>query len=244
MCNYSTTTGIDQASCQRYQGQDLPSDTVQAIAALTDSNGQPMLVVGTRNGLFIPQNPQGSSRGQRYLDGRDVRGIAVDGSTIWVATRGNGLYHLDPAQLGGGGGANGFLGRWRRQDGAPSDNLYAVALGTQGDAVWVGSDQGLGRYSKTADTWSTWLDAPTPGLAANTVMALAIDRPTIGGLPRDVIWCGTTGGVSRFDPTIPSFMNLTTADGLPSNQVNAIVVLPDHTKVFGTQSGLARYTGQ
>ena len=39
-------------------------------------------------------------------------------------------------------------------------------------------------------------------------------------------------------------MNLTTADGLPSNQVNAIVVLPDHTKIFGTQSGLARYTGQ
>ena len=50
-------------------------------------------------------------------------------------------------------------------------------------------------------------------------------------------------GVSRVDPSIPSIMNLTSADGLPNNSVRAITVLDDGSKLIATDTGLARYIG-
>jgi ligand-binding sensor domain-containing protein len=50
-------------------------------------------------------------------------------------------------------------------------------------------------------------------------------------------------GVTRIDAISASLMNLTTADGLPSASVRSIVILSDGTKLIGTDSGLARYTG-
>ena len=50
-------------------------------------------------------------------------------------------------------------------------------------------------------------------------------------------------GVTRFDTTVGTLMNLTDDDGLPHASVVAIAVLLDGSKLFATDSGLARYAG-
>ncbi len=76
------------------------------------------------------------------------------------------------------------------------------------------------------------------------IVALAIHTVTINSVERDVIWIGTDGGgVSRFDPSVPSFMSLTTSDGLPDNRILEIAVAPDGSKIIAAESGVAVYSG-
>ncbi len=84
---------------------------------------------------------------------------------------------------------------------------------------------------------------PDLGLASNDVRDIAVAHPNIASMARDVIWIATAAGVSRFDPSIPSFTTFTTADGLPSNSVRALAVLPNGSIAFATDAGLATYAG-
>jgi ligand-binding sensor domain-containing protein len=129
----------------------------------------------------------------------------------------------------------------------PGNVLNDVALGTDG-MVWVGSASGLGQLVPSTSTWTTWRAATVAGgstsLASNDVRAVALARGvSIAGVARDIVWVATAAGVSRFDPSIPSFTTLTVDDGLPSSSVRAVVVLKNGDKVFGTDSGLAQYKG-
>ena len=56
------------------------------------------------------------------------------------------------------------------------------------------------------------------GLASNAVMSIYEDKAGI-------IWFGTGGGVSRYDPrlAVNSFQNFTTKEGLPSNNITTIM---------------------
>ena len=58
----------------------------------------------------------------------------------------------------------------------------------------------------------------------------------------DVVWFGTSDGVSRYDGK--SFVNFTTADGLVSNTVWSIQRDPDGMMWFGTIGGVSRYDGE
>jgi hypothetical protein len=237
-CAYDPQVGFDPNTCSGFQGGDLPSNDVTSIARVSTGNGAAsVLVVGTRNGILIANDPNGSKRGQVVLNGKEILALAADGSLVWVGTKQDGLYLLDPV-------SRQIQGHWRQQDGAPSDRVQSVAVDGAG-LVWTGTDNGLGRFDHGANAWTVWRkgDPPAPGLIDDNVQAVAVAPTTIGGVSRDVIWAGTRNGVSRFDPTIPAFMDLTTADGLPSNDVRSIAILSDGTKIFGTKSGVARYTG-
>lgn len=240
VCDWSAQDGLVPDSCRTIRNGAIPdqNNDITAVARVTGSDGNDYLILGNADGLLVADNPAGSNDGTRVTDVRNVSSMAAGDGVVWIASEGGGLYRFDPV--------SGQLDRWRRDDGAPSDNLRAVAVGTGGAPIWVGASQrGLGRFDPATGTWTTWRqgDAPAPGLVADTVEALAIHHETIAGTARDIVWIGTGGGVSRFDPSIPSFMNLTVADGLPSNSVRAIVILSDGTKVFGTPLGVARYTG-
>jgi len=239
VCDFSVATGIDTGACNTFRDGSIPAqnNNLQAVARVTGSDSQDYLLIGNGDGLLVASDAAGSNGGQQALDGRDVRAVAAGDGVAWIGTNGDGLIRFDPVSR--------ESQRWNQDAGAPSDNLRAVAVGFGGSPIWVGSDAGLGRYEPAGNQWTVWQqgDPPAPGLVSDDVRALAIQRVTIDSVARDVVWAGTGGGVSRFDPSVPSFMNLTTADGLPSNSVRSIVVLNDGSKIFGTDSGIARYVG-
>ncbi len=237
VCDFAVSTGIDSTTCMLFNGTNggnsLPSVDIRAIVRLGSS-----LLVGTSNGLFSTTTIAGSSTGTKRLNGIEITALAVRmGTTAYIGSNGNGIYHFDP--MNGGQTRNFTMG-----DGLPSDNVRAVAVNEAGDAVWIATDAGIARYNPSNDNITVWKtnSVPAPGLGSNDVRDIKVTRSTINSITRDVIWIATSAGVSRFDPSIPSFTTFTVADGLPSNSVRSITFV-NGTKVFATDGGVALYTG-
>ena len=241
-CAYAAGTGIDIGSCVTTQGGKLPSDETTAAIRLKAANAVDYLLIGTNKGLFVG-NQTDSSKDASYLSDVAVTDVASDDSAAWITTV-EGLYSYDLT-------ANDAL------NGAPQlvtidavgvgSNLRAAAIGT-GGVLWLGGPLGVARFIPATGEWAGWRAAASgggaPSLANDDVRAIAVAKAVnIGGVVRDVIWIATAAGVSRFDPTIPSFTTFTTLDGLPHNSVHSVLVLSNGDKVFGTDAGLALYKG-
>jgi len=230
VCDYVDATGID-SSCTTFDAGALAS--VTSVVRLT-SDGDPFTIVGTSERPLVLKDDAGSDQADQIDDfDAAVRAMAVSGQALWAATD-DGLYRYNPG--------TDKVTHSGTDQGAPTNDMTSVAVATNGATVWVGSNSGLHRYVVGVPGQWTTFDTDDK-LASNTVNAVAVARTTIGGVARDVIWVATSSGVTRFDPTIPSFTSFTTADGLPSNTVRDVVVLTDGTKVFATAAGVARYTG-
>lgn len=232
VCNYVALTSIG-ILCSSYKDGDFPTNSITSVVRLT-SDGDPYTIIGTSSGALVLDSPAGTNQAKE-IDNFDaaVRAMAVSGQFLWAATD-DGLYRYNPGTDKGT--------RLGTDQGAPTNDMTSLAVATNGATIWVGSNTGLHRYVVGVPGQWTTFDTDDK-LASNTVHAVAVARTTIGGVARDVIWVATSSGVTRFDPTIPSFTTFTTADGLPSNTVRDVVVLADGTKVFATAAGVARYTG-
>jgi hypothetical protein len=231
VCGYTTNSGI--GSCTTHKNGNVPDNDVLSVARAR-ADGSEYLLAGTAGGLFVTSNVDGSNSGQHPLDDRVVTGLAADGDgNVWVATRGDGLWRYDVAN-----------DEPHRIDGGPSSQLSAVAVDAVG-MIWDGSDDGIGRYEPEHDRWTVLRtdQSPEPGLVSDTIRCLTTTRVLIGGIAHDVVWFGTDKGVSRIDSSVGSLMNMDDDDGLPSASVRAIVVLGDGSKLIGTDSGIARYSG-
>lgn len=127
-------------------------------------------------------------------------------------------------------GAPPFYNKWQTfdtADGLPSNKTMCVCA-TE-DAVWVGTDRGLARFSN--GKWKTFTQRD--GLAHDAVMALAQD-PQTGD-----IWIGTMGGLTRY-----SAGRMDTFTQLNSGLVNDVVygVAVHRGQVWAaTAAGTSRY---
>ena len=144
-----------------------------------------------------------------YANGDDVLALALEGETLWAATRGGGVV------------------RWSTGDGHFEQILYpqmdlasnevrAVAVDGLG-RKWFGTSRGVSMLSADGLTWTTYTTANTyNGLGSDDVTAVAVD--CAGDL-----WFGTKGGgASRFDGH--TWQRYTTSHGLASNDVVTIAV--------------------
>ena len=105
--------------------------------------------------------------------------VDAEGS-LWVGLLGGGLTQ----RLG-----HGEITNWTPSDGLSHENLWAIAR--QGDALWVGTEQGLNRIDPSG---SIRVFTEKDGLGGNTVNALAASRD-------GSIWVGSwPGGVTRLRP--------------------------------------------
>jgi len=231
VCDYAASTGVG-GGCSSYRNGQFPHNDVHAVARAR-AEGTDYLLAGTLNGLLISTNVGGSNSGQEELGNHAIAGLAPVDDMVWIATGDEGLWSYDLAN-----------DEVHAVDSGPSPQLSAVVVDALG-AVWVGSDDGVGRYDPVRDSWLILRTtmSPEPHLIGNGIRCLAAQRTLIEGRSHDLIWIGTDLGVTRFDTTIGTLMNLTEDDGLPSNSVRAIAVLLDGSKLVGTDSGLARYAG-
>jgi hypothetical protein len=237
ICPFSASGGIAASSCNQFKGGAFGNDECNAMLRVTGSNGMQYLLIGTTRGLIVtsPDAVPGSIVSVRRLTTVDIRAIARVDGTAWLATA-QGLYSFDPV--------TNASQRYGAATGAPSDTLTSIRAASDG-VLWVGSSNGLGRYVPSSHTWTVWRagDAPAPGLVSNDVRDLVVARSKIGSDTRDIVWVATAAGVSRLDPTLPSFTSFTQEDGLPSNSVRTITLIRGDTKVFATDSGAVTYDG-
>lgn len=184
------------------------------------------------DGAWRTAAPPGATHGVTAL------ASAPDGR-LFAGTNGDGLRVYAP----GAGGAYAWS-TIRMGRGLPGLSSNAVtALAVFGGELWVGTAGAGISAMKLAD--GTWRNVDkSSGLPGNAIRRLVAIDAAIG---TDYLWAATDGGAARYSAGRggETWTKVTTADGLPSNDVLDVAVQTVVTPVtyIATASGLARSDG-
>ena len=239
------TAGVDRFDPQRLQvsgryrnDPDNPESLVNDFIYSLFMDDRDRLWVGTRHGLSLRI---GEQRFRHFLPGDD--GGLPDGQinhinqlsdgTVIVGTY-TGLYAFDEQQQR-------FFGVSLQALGGGRDlrAVSASALTDAQDQLLVGTTGlGLLLYDWPLSSHSTPVARfrSTEGLANDRVWAI---EPDAAGF----FWISTNHGLSRFNPADGSFVNYSTATGLPDNEFNegASGIANNGDLMFGGVRGLVRF---
>lgn len=128
---------------------------------------------------------------------------------LWIGTNNGGLNRFDPRM-------ETFIA-FKHEPGSPSSipgNTVKCILEQQtpqGGRLWVGTENGLGRFDRQAGTFHNYYSRD--GLPSNIIHGILEDG-------RGRLWISTNGGLSCFDPGTEQFTNYTQEDGLQDNEFN------------------------
>ena len=137
---------------------------------------------------------------------------------VWIGTEDNGVWRCDPTAPAGQ-----QYTHYTTKDGLGDDNAYALTCDKAG-RVWVGTlNHGVSVFNGKA--WRTY--GPVDGPLGSRVFALAVS-PRDGG-----VWGATEAGLFRYAHSRWTYF--TRAEGLPSDQAQALAFAPDGTLYVGTQ---------
>ena len=115
------------------------------------------------------------------------------------------------------------------QPGESSTPVTATAIDTDGN-FWIGTKgNGVSLYRREQQISRYTLENTAGGLRSNEVLSIFVDR-------ENVIWFGTTKGISRFDPNSP--LSEQFAVGTNSNFIRTIFQAKNGKIHAGTQQGL------
>jgi ligand-binding sensor domain-containing protein/signal transduction histidine kinase len=154
--------------------------------------------------------------------GTDIRGMARGcDKRIWLATDKGLILHDDAGSI-----------RFDRGNGLANDDVLSVYCDNEGN-VWAGTVDGL--FMHTPDRVINFLPGRELDSDARGVWSILSTR-------EHVLWVGTLGGgLSRlFGGERRTFR---TKDGLPSDDVSALLELPNGDILIGTKQGLAVSSG-
>jgi ligand-binding sensor domain-containing protein len=167
---------------------------------------------GTRWRAFIVPN--------ETLLGNQIHALAQDSDgALWIATEA-GLQRTNPA--------NGAVLRQFTQDNTDLSSLESEVLHAAADGgIWFGA---LGASYFNGFSWKSY--AVADGLAGTLIRAIAID-----GQGRT--WFGTESGLSIWNGS--TFFNLTRENGLPSDNISALLAADDIVWISAVGGGLFRF---
>ena len=166
--------------------------------------------------------PPGRALGWQPGPQRCVTALAQQSNgMLWVATEESGVWRYDPAAIQ-------LKDKWTQftvQDGLADESAYALAVDQKG-RVWAGTlNHGVSVWNGKG--WKNYgvLDGPL----GERVFDIAI-CPTDGD-----VWIATNAGLARYSQQKDSWSYVTRADGLPSDQIQAIAFDKSGNIVLGTQ---------
>ncbi len=208
----------------------LPQDIVLALERAPDGG----VFIGTKRGLY-KADADGRRVARVGVAGRDASAstwaLLAEQNTLWIGGTTDGLWKLDTR--------TGRTSKMPMQGGQRfSDNrIFVLAPGPAG-SLWVGTRNGLNRFDPGTERIENIL--PMPGdaasLAAGFITTLLTD--TDGRL-----WVGTYGGgIHRLDSAAsaaPRFTRISTAQGLPNDNINALLQDNQGNIWASTDDGLA-----
>ena len=169
--------------------------------------------------LAQPQSPTGmpAALGWSEAQGQFIICLATDArGAVWMGTEDKGVWRYAPQTR-----------RWTQfttKDGLGDDNGYALAVDSA-NHVWVGHlNHGVSVWD--GRHWQNYgvLDGPL----GDRVFAIAT-RP-------GEVWIGTDAGVTRYSIANDKWSFLMRADGLSSDQIDAVGFKPNGDVVLGTQA--------
>jgi signal transduction histidine kinase/ligand-binding sensor domain-containing protein/DNA-binding response OmpR family regulator len=190
-----------------------------------------------------------------------VSRIAIAGIEVWIGTWEDGLGHYD---------GEGFT-RYSFADGLVGSSIQALLPHIDG-SVWVGTPLGLSHFDGSPPRFTTYTSAD--GLAADDIKVLLRDgggRLWVGttrglsyfagdtfvslveddnfyqvqalALAEDgVLWAATSAGLACYDGDKLRFY--TSADGLPTNQIDNVIAANGGGVWAATRAGLVHYDGR
>ncbi len=184
---------------------------------------------GTNQGVFAIQPGQPL---RHYLEGVIANTLHLEAHTgLWVGTRADGLYLLDPA-----------TGRILEQHRATEDNtglsgntIHAIHPARHG-GLWLGTGTGLHHYNVATQRFTRYPEGPAPGgLSANIVMTLAESE-------NGMLWIGLlNGGLNRLNIATGATRHFRHDPGdlqsLSDDFVTDIELSPDGTVWVATANG-------
>lgn len=240
-----------------------PLASASVLSVLEDHEGN--LWVGTETGgLHILRDERFRTFGTRDGLSADATTTVVEDNagTLWVGTSGNGLDAISrngasinrvktlqvkdglssdvilslaaapngDLWVGTPDGLNrirkGAVTSFTSADGLPDDFVRSLLVDTDG-SVWIGTRRGLAHWIGEGAHIDTFTQAT--GLGSDLVGAMA--RDVHGNL-----WVSTLAGLSRLQGAPqPSISNFTSANGLSSNVITALLPRSDGTLLIGTQ---------
>jgi len=228
-------TNATVKNCAKLELGNLGTAKPICVRRLSDE-GTDYIVVGTDAGLWVGADGMLGS-GTLREPGGAFHALAESGGKLWIA----GSSGLLGYALGGGA----LSGAPQKLAGA-TGALHGLVAST--DQSWAVLGKGFGRYDAGDEEWTTWttstMGALFGRLVSDDVRSIAITHPVIDGVAHDVIWIGTSAGLSRFDPAINSFTTYSKVDGLPDNTVLGLIGLPSNELLVATRAGLAIHRGQ
>ena len=222
--------GINYINRQNNQAAYFPvSDEIKAL--VKDSTGN--LWAGTLGGLFK------FNRGSKTIShieletfnnktaSRLVNALLPTRYGIWVGTNGAGLSLVDYR-----GKQLLRLKNDAGQKNSLSDN-YVNCLVGNGDALWIGTQNGLNRYDQRTHTFR-WYKRKNAGLGNNNVLSVYLD-----GQKR--LWVGTDGGgLNYLDEQTGKAYPVKESDGLVDNVIEAIISDARGALWISTNNGLSQ----
>ena len=136
----------------------------------------------------------------------------------WIGTEDNGVWRCDPSAP-----KDKQYTHYTTADGLGDNNAYALVCDKAG-RIWAGTlSHGVSVFN--GKTWRTY--GPVDGPLGSRVFALAVS-PKDGG-----VWGATDAGLFRYQNSHWTYF--TRADGLPSDQANALAFSADGVLYVGTQ---------
>lgn len=170
---------------------------------------------------------------------KDIMAVAAlpDGR-IWAGVKNDGLRIYSPA-------ADGVYG-WTTLKAAAGGLISnrVTSLAYFGGEVWVGTDDaGISVYTPATNAWRR-AHTGNSNLPSNGIRRLtAVDVPNSAA---DTLWASTNAGAARWTAGGAAWTVLTTAQGLPSNDIFDVGVQFFGAQVFtyiATTSGVVRWNG-
>ena len=145
---------------------------------------------------------------------RDLQG------NIWVGTEGDGVFRYDPDAE-----PESQWSQFTNNNGLGDNNAYSIACDKQG-RIWVGElNHGVAVFNGVR--WQNYdvLDGPI----GERIFRIAV-CPTDGD-----VWMATSAGLTRYSPDLNTWRYYTRANGLPSDQANALAFDASGNLYVGTQ---------
>ena len=222
------TSGLDILRDQRFHTLDtrdgLTSDRVTTV--VEDSSGT--LWAGTREDGLNALRREESGEGWRVARSLTVKDGLASNVILSLAAAPNGdLWVGTPDGLSRIHGNK--VDTFTSADGLPDDFVRSLLIDTDG-SLWIGTRRGLAHWALGKNGSGSLAGMRTytqeNGLGSDLVGAMARDT-------RGDLWVATLAGLSRLRGDTIS--NFTTANGLSSNVVTALLPRADGTLLIGTQ---------
>lgn len=201
-----------------------PSGTVWSL----EEDANERLWIGTKNGLSIRESDGSFYAVDSGFDREDARAMLARDNHMLVALRGKGIVKFNLQDL------SGRLILNASGDPLLQKRLIRLLIDDENGGFWAGTHDGL--FHISADNIIT----EHFSTSSESAKKLPHDRVRLLHLLDEILWIGTSGGLSRLELSSKTLSHFSGLEWLPGDDVRAIHELETGEFLIATGSGLSK----